>query len=209
MVPNAEVALEKPHKVSLSDALRSIADILSIAEEGGNEDEAINSCLELAFGQLANSVDRRLGLFRALTGGKLTVDETATGVAGAVRSQIENLQRQYKAIKKLAERIKLDTLFQIEQAGLDEIHGKSGRFYLQNSPMALEHSIPLRSITRSNVISHDDIILNQVPAEYLVMEQITVLNTEAIKSDLSKGREVPWAKLSQSKHLRAKHQLKL
>jgi Siphovirus Gp157 len=186
-------------KVSLAAALTAIAEIESLAEEGLNESEAIDRVLALANSQLADSVDRRVCLVSALTGGGISRDTTG-GLIGVAISHAQAWTAKRKHLEAILERIKETTAQLMIESGRDKLSGTQGEFRLQANAPALEIDIPTMNIARSNVIT----VTEDVDIKYVTMEHICTLNKERVKDDLKAGVDVPWARLIYNKHLRMK-----
>lgn len=199
------VELKKP-KTSLSSALNAIAEILSIAEEGLNDDAAISSCLALADGRLVDSVDRRVHLVCALSGGTLSVD-AAKGLIASLKEREQAVYRERKMLEKILIRIKESTHALMDEHGLTVLKGDSGEFKIQAGVASLICDKSTYSRSYSNLIRADDSL--DLPTEYLTYEQIATLNKEAIKDDLLKGGKLEWARLDYKKQIRMKQSTSL
>ncbi len=186
-------------KVSLSNALSAIAEILAIAEEGGNTDEAIRECLALASDSLASSVDRRVFLVNILSGGTLSLDKPK-GLIASLKAKEEAVYQERKRVEAILLRIKEFTMELMHQHGVTEILGNEGEFRIQAGADTLECDVPVYSKSYSNLVTVEDVAKFSIPPEYLTYETIATLDKEKIK----KEGKVPWARLQSSKQIRMK-----
>ncbi len=195
-------------KLSLSKALTSLAEVLAISEEGLlNDDEAIRSCLALADSNLVYSVDRRIGLVVALTGGTLSLD-AAKGLISSLKEREAAVKKERQFLEKILISVKESTLQLMEEFNQDFLKGENGEFKKLKGLPSLECDKRVYQKSYSNLVASDD--LAGIPAEYLIHEQIITLNKELLKENLlKKGVELPWARITYNPQLKMKHTLSL
>lgn len=185
-------------KLPLSVALRRLAEIHSLLEEGHSVDEVLDQILPIAMDNIAAAVDRYGAAFRIATGGTLSTEKkTAGGLLATAYQDVEDAKarvaRQVAIVERMKERLK----FFLESGPLKELAGDSGRFVLQMSSQGgIEYEMPFaKAVSITNVLSDETIELFSIPNRYLTRAEVWSLNGDKVRDDLEAGVVIPWAKL--------------
>ncbi len=110
--------------------------------------------------------------------------DSISDTAKRYRARAEEYRQAAKAAENVVERMKDRIYVAMRMMGVQEVHGKSIRFKLQNSPPHLVF---------------DGNLMN-LPAEYKIVT--VTADNEKIKQDLKDGKPVPGARLEQGQHVR-------
>lgn len=163
---------------------------------------------------VAESVDRRLGKLRFLTGGSFVLKkpkkndrgeilepekEYTTGELGAAYNQLDKIQRRIRVLESGLEGLKQNTIEVMQYAKHDALAGSYGGFKLVENPPSLEITIPnykAKSKSISNVIDPADMEFYNLPGKYVIQTLTHSINCERLKEDMLAGGEGwGWAKI--------------
>jgi len=181
-----------PEKIPLGKAAEDLSAIADLLEESGDLDEALVKVFGEAHALQKDAVDRNF-LFHQYVKSQIAL----------AKDMADNWKHQKDVMQNVLERHK-DRIKFIMEANPDiPFKGAQGKMTLQASPSAL--NLAFQSSKRTfETISDHDITKYKVDASYVDIVQLKALNKEKVKEDLKAGRELPFARLTQSKHVRFK-----
>jgi hypothetical protein len=115
----------------------------------------------------------------------------------------EQLSRRAKTCERVEKAIKERLLFLInENPGITFKSTDGDKIAARDNQEALKHDVPVRSRSYSNIIDNvHSMSVNDI-LQFVDVVTFHCLNTAKVKEHLQKGKELSWAKLVKSKHLR-------
>jgi hypothetical protein len=193
-------------KLSMSQALRRVSELLEIIENSTNENQTLQSMFEFVTGNLASAVDRNIECLNVISEGKLSVDPKTGGLIGVARARVERAQRELDRLTNIVASIKMHAKECLQSPGCVALRGEAGEFMLQEGAKHVRLAFDVeKPRSFSNIISAKTVEKYNIPPQYLIVNQFFTVNKEFVEEYLRGGKELSWATLEPSTSVRLKH----
>lgn len=179
---------------SFFEAASTLADLCMRIDSEEEINEALIAEFEDAKLSLAESIDRRKHVYKS-----------AELFIKLARERKSELDENIKKLQKIQDRIETKTKQMIEaEPDLPYRDTMGNKLYLmRNSVPSIKLTLDLRTAKSvSNILDEASIFLLEIDEKYIEKVSYSTLNTDAVRADLLKGVDLPWACLQWSTHLR-------
>lgn len=163
--------------------------------------ERIDSADDLTTELINEFSSAKLDVTDAIDRRKYVMAECETRI-DAAKKMIKEVKDHVKRLEKVQQKIKYSTLCAMQLNPDMTYQDSIGRkLLIQKSPPKLEVELETENLSVSNCLN-PNLIFREDVIPYVQSRTYYVLDTAKVKSDLESGKEIVWAKLTQSEYLK-------